>query len=198
MELDRLATKHKTDKGPNKTAPNSPKAYTQFYERYFAALKNKPLNLLEIGVYSGASLRMWKEYFPNARIYGMDIRRACKRKEEDRIEIFIGDQGSKKFCEEVARHIGPLDIVIDDGGHRSELQIPSFEALFPHVVSGGLFIIEDLYSTGGALQGVSTHEYFKREVDRLMKHKITEQNDIESISFHRPLTSGAMMVVQKR
>ena len=197
-KLDRLAAKHKTDKGAQNVVKNSPKAYTKYYTEYFEAAKNEPLNLLEIGVYSGASLRMWKEYFPKANIYGIDIRPACKTKGGERIRIFIGDQGDKAFCRKVAKKIGPLHIVVDDGGHRSNLQIASFEALFPCVVSGGIYVIEDLYATSGTTDVGSTHEYFKKEVDRLMRHKIDQQGPIESISFHRPLTSGALMFIRKR
>ena len=197
-KLDRLAAKHKTDKGAQKVVRNAPKGYTKYYTEYFEAVKNEPLSLLEIGVYTGASLRMWKEYFPKANIYGIDIRRGCRSQEEDRIKIFIGDQGDKAFCKKVANKIGPLHIVVDDGGHKSDLQIASFEALFPHMVSGGLYVIEDLYATSGTTPVGSTHEYFKKEVDKLMRHKVDKQGPIESISFHRPLTSGALMFVRKR
>ena len=205
-QLDSLATKLRTDKGPTKTTGLSPKAYAKHYSEWFSDVRKEPLNFLEIGVQSGASVRMWKEYFPRGQIYGIDIQERCKKYEEERIRIFIGDQGDRAFLESVVDAIaGPIHIVVDDGGHKSGLHIPSFEALFPYVISGGLYIIEDLYATSGSTDFVdvsgekgTTHDYFKREVDRLMKSKPEEQGDIEGITFHRPKTSGAMMVVQKR
>jgi hypothetical protein len=142
---------------------------------------------------------MWKEYFPRAKIYGVDIRRQCKQHEEDRIKIFIGDQGNKNFLEKIVKEIGSsLHIVIDDGGHKSDLQIPSFEVFFPHLVPGGVYVIEDLYATSGLTPIGDTHEYFKRKIDEIMRTKQGQESPIESISFHRPATSGALMFVQKR
>jgi len=205
-ELCDLAYKHGTDKGPKRIkAPVAPKAYTKYYSEWFNDVKNEPLNFLEIGVKGGASLRMWKEYFPNAKIYGIDIKQKCKQHEEDRITIFIGDQKDKDFLEEVAKQIGVLHIVIDDGIHRSAFHIPSFEALFPHVVSGGLYIIEDLYATLGLpcfsdelCAAGSTLDYFNKEVAKLMKDEPKKRGFIESIGFVRPSPLGALMYVQKR
>lgn len=205
LELCDLATKHKTDKGPRRTV-SSPKSYTRYYEEWFHSVRNDPLNLLEIGVGRGASLRMWKEYFPNAKIYGIDMRPTCKQNDEDKIEIFIGNQNDKWFLERVVEEIGgQLHIVIDDGGHRSELHVSSFEVLFPFVISGGLYIIEDLYVTLGFVgfkdvpsKSGSTLDYFKLEVDRLMKNDPQDRGCIEGISFYRPSQLGALMFVQKR
>lgn len=194
MDLDRLAAKHQTDKSSQKATPLAPKCYTKYYMQYFDIMRNDTFNLLEIGVSRGGSLRMWKEYFSKAQIYGIDIRPQCRQCEEERIRVFIGDQGDKEFLEKVAREIGPLHIIIDDGGHRDDLQIISFETLFLRLVSGGAYVIEDLYSTSGR----STHEYFKKEVDTLMRGRIDQQGLIESISFHRPKTSGALMFIWKR
>jgi len=205
-ELCDLAAKHQTDKGPFQiNASVSPKAYTKHYADWFRSVKNEPFNFLEIGVKGGASLRMWKEYFPNAQIYGIDIKPKCKQHEEDRIEIFTGDQKDKGFLEEVARQIGVLHIVLDDGLHTSASHIPSFEALFPYVISGGLYIIEDLFATLGLpcftdelSEGRSTLDYFNVEVDVLMKNKPQDLGLIGSIGFYRPKTHGALMCVQKR
>lgn len=204
-ELDSLATKHRTDKGPIKTTSLSPKGYTKYYTQWFNPIRSEPLNLLEIGVQHGASVRMWEEYFPKGQIYGIDINEKCKQHEKGRIKIFIGDQSNKEFLKKSAETIKEIHIIIDDGGHKSSLHIPSFETLFSYIVPGGLYIIEDLYATSGSTdfkdtpdKKGTTHDYFKKEVDKLMRSSPEEQGSIESITFHRPKTSGAMMVIQKR
>ena len=65
-------------------------------ERYFERYRLKKIKVLEVGVEAGTSLRMWKEYFPNAEIHGFDIDEACKIHEKDRIRVHIGDQRSKE------------------------------------------------------------------------------------------------------
>jgi len=66
LTLEVLASRHGTDKG-------SVHSYAKVYEKMFSKWKDKPLALLEIGVYHCESMRMWLDYFPNAEVVGMDI-----------------------------------------------------------------------------------------------------------------------------
>ncbi|MEO6759595.1 MAG: class I SAM-dependent methyltransferase, partial [Saprospiraceae bacterium] len=92
--------------------------YFEIYDRHFGAFRNKEIVILEIGVFQGGSLQMWKSYFgPKARIYGIDIDPECKKFEEENIEIFIGSQSDKDFLATLKKKIPPIDILIDDGGH---------------------------------------------------------------------------------
>ena len=75
--------------------------YFEIYESYFKKFQRKNIRLLEIGVQYGGSLKMWNEYFPNAKIFGIDINPDCKNLEDDNIDIQIGsqnDKNSKKLC----------------------------------------------------------------------------------------------------
>ena len=84
---------------------------------------------------------MWKEYFgPNAKITGVDINEHCKQLEEERIEIFIGDQEDRGFLKALAEKIPRIDILIDDGGHTMKQQINTFEVLFPCIDENGIFL----------------------------------------------------------
>jgi hypothetical protein len=141
-----IANKHKTDKGQN--------GYTTFYEKYFEPLRNKKINILEIGVKreidyppfskGACSLKTWKEYFPNANIYGLDIDPMNKKYEEERIQIYIGNQGDTEFLNRIGEEVGHFDIIIDDGAHVNTLTIKAWEGLFPYLAPNGLYIIEDL------------------------------------------------------
>jgi hypothetical protein len=87
---------------------------------------------------------MWKEYFPNATIYGVDIDPSCKQYEEDRIKCIIGDQNNEEFLMELKDTIGEYDILLDDGSHITKHQIKSFDILYENCKTNGFYIIEDL------------------------------------------------------
>lgn len=139
MTLDELAIAFGTDKS-SKTH-----FYTGHYEQYFEPIRQLPIRLLEIGVQSGASLRMWKEYFPNAQIYGLDYFDLDPMKEE-RIHIIKGEQKDRKVLEECLLH-GPFEIIIDDGSHKNPDIMASFEYLFPRMNPNSIYVIEDLLCT---------------------------------------------------
>lgn len=141
MTLDELAAKHGTDKGPNDHM------YTSKYSLYLEQYRDIEFNLLEIGVYNGSSIKMWKEYFPKANIVALDIDPRCKQYEEDRIDIHIGDQTDVKFLQDVFNKYGHFEVILDDGGHSWKQQIISFETLFPLLTLGGVYLIEDMHTS---------------------------------------------------
>lgn len=123
--------------------------YAQHYQHHFAPLRHKPINLLEIGVggyadsqAGGESLRMWKRFFPYGQIYSIDIHDKSPL-QEARIAIFQGSQADPDFLRGVARRMGRLDIVVDDGSHINEHVGITFETLFPLLAEGGIYAIED-------------------------------------------------------
>ena len=125
-------------------------SYTRHYEEHFKALRKQKLNILEIGVgghknpeAGGASLRMWKYYFPHSTIYGIDLYDK-RRVEESRIRVFQGSQADGEFLRRVVNDIGPLHIVIDDGSHIESDIIASFKTLFPLIAPGGIYVVEDV------------------------------------------------------
>ena len=141
--LTRLAIKHGTDKW-------GPHFYTPLYHRLFAPLRDRPIRLLEIGTggydlvtAGGASLAMWAEYFANGQITGIDIAEKCLTL-DPRIKLFRGSQTDEAFLQTVCDERGPFDIIIDDGSHVGEHVAISFQALFPALTDGGLYLIEDL------------------------------------------------------
>ncbi len=127
--------------------------YADAYERHFAHLRHRAITLLEIGVggyadpeRGGESLRMWKEFFPLARIVGIDIYDKTALA-EDRIAIVQGDQSDPVFLEDLAARFGPFDIVVDDGSHVCAHVIASFNGLFGHLTDDGIYAIEDLQTS---------------------------------------------------
>lgn len=124
--------------------------YARQYQRFFAAYRDRPVRILEIGIggfqeadRGGASLEMWKRYFPRALVFGIDIE--DKRfLETQRLRTFRGNQADPEFLASVLEETGELDIVIDDGSHFCSDQIRSFEYLFPRLADDGLYVIEDM------------------------------------------------------
>ena len=148
--------------------------YFEIYDRHFNAYRNKELVILEIGVFQGGSLQMWKNYFgPGAKIYGIDIDSKCKQYEEENIEIFIGSQTDKKFLSEVKSKMPRIDILIDDGGHTMNQIKTSFLELFDHLKDDGIYAIEDLHTCywldygGGYKRKGTFNEFSKNLVDSL-------------------------------
>lgn len=150
--------------------------YFEVYDRYFSRYRGKNLTILEIGVFKGGSLQMWKDYFHTSdnrvKVYGIDIDPECKALEEENIEIFIGSQEDRKFLQKVKERVGKVDILIDDGGHTMNQQIISFEELFDIVDDNGIYLCEDLHTSymknyGGKYKGETFIEYSKNLIDSL-------------------------------
>tara|TARA_B100000959_G_scaffold267678_1_gene311460 strand:+ start:150 stop:833 length:684 start_codon:yes stop_codon:yes gene_type:complete len=119
--------------------------FIELYEKYFADFKDKKINILEIGIGDGDSLRIWREYFVNANICGIDIDK--KNFIIDNVEILIGDQSDHSFLQTVVNKYHKFDIIIDDGGHISKDIIFSFNFLFPFLNDRGIYVVEDLQTS---------------------------------------------------
>lgn len=149
--------------------------YFDIYDRHFSKYRDTDVHIVEFGVSEGGSLQMWKEYFgPKCKIYGVDINPYCKDLEEDRIKIFIGDQEDREFLKSLAKEIPRIDILIDDGGHRMQQQINTFEEMFSHVENNGVYLCEDIHTSywkgwgGGGYKRKGTFiEYAKNFIDSI-------------------------------
>lgn len=142
-DLGSLAVRYESDKWA------SFHWYTPHYERHFAAMRDEPVRVLEIGVggyedeLGGGSLKMWKRYFHRGLIVGMDIYDKTALS-EPRLTVVVGDQNNPGDLIAVAKEYGPFDIIIDDGSHYAQHIRTSFDTLFGHLNDGGVYVIEDL------------------------------------------------------
>jgi hypothetical protein len=119
--------------------------FLDIYENHFKKLRDLDINILEIGVDRGDSLRLWREYFSKAKICGIDIIK--KDFKIDNVEILTGDQSDQKFLNTIISKYNNFDIIIDDGSHISSHIIKSFSYLFKYLSKNGLYIIEDLQTS---------------------------------------------------
>ena len=98
--LQQIGLKYRTDKALH---VNYGKSYLDIYETYFKDIRNEKLNVLEIGVKTGNSTRVWEEYFPNSNVFGLDIDPSCKQFETNRTKIIIGSQGDEATINEALK-----------------------------------------------------------------------------------------------
>ena len=127
--------------------------YIEPYWRELRDLRHSATKVLEIGVQTDRSVRMWKAFFPNAQIYGIDIDPRCAEFAEERIEVFIGDQTDETFLMDVITATGGgFDVVIDDGLHSAYSILKSFGYLYPALHDRGIYVIEDIMKLPPVLQ----------------------------------------------
>ena len=119
--------------------------YFELYEIFLNKYQNSNIKILEIGVFNGDSLKIWREYFTNAIICGFDI--DDKKISIPGVDILIGDQTDPIFLSSLLNKYKNFDIIIDDGSHVSKHIIKSFDFLFNYLNLGGLYIIEDLQTS---------------------------------------------------
>ena len=121
-------------------------SYTEVYERLFAPMRAQCTAILEIGVQTGGSMRLWNGYFPSAIVYGIDTnlyQNQC-RELAPRVRLIQANA----YTQECASTFAPksLDIVIDDGPHTLESMCQVIALYLPAVRPGGYLIIEDIQS----------------------------------------------------
>ncbi len=143
--LDEVGLLHGTDKS------SICHGYLDHYARNFEHLRAAPINIVEIGVFNGASVRTWADYFPNAQIIGVDIQERCRVYTDGRIVIEIGSQADAAFLEQLVRRYPPT-IVIEDGSHQPAHQVFTFEHLYPAVAPGGCYVVEDVHLNPPAMR----------------------------------------------
>ena len=120
--------------------------YCRQYDNLIRDYRDKPLSFLELGVFTGESVKIWRDVFPNAtKIVAVDINPECKKYENPEKSIFIeiGDATDPSFISYINNKYGAFDIILDDASHTNKDVIFSFEQLFPLINDNGLYIIED-------------------------------------------------------
>ncbi len=121
--------------------------YFDIYEKHFERFRGASPTVVEIGIYQGGSLTMWKEYFgAGCRIVGVDIDPACKAHEADGIDVIIGSQDDPAVIDRILATYGPVDIVIDDGSHMMKHMIATMNLLYPKISPTGVYLVEDVHT----------------------------------------------------
>lgn len=190
--IKELVKKYDTDKTLS--------GYTSTYESLFSPIKDKATCILEIGLGTldpsipssfvgngrlfehykqGGSLRVWRDYFLNADVYGIDIAEDCMF-EEERITTFLFDSSNDDDCKKNLNNL-KFDVIIDDGNHDPKYQIKTFRNLFSQLKFNGFYIIEDIGGYSGN--------------EDLLVDYLEEFNELTN--GHEVINKGNHIVIQK-
>ena len=139
--LTQLGLKYDTDKAYFHS-------FTEFYYDTFSILQDKEINILEIGILSGASLKMLADFFPRATIYAID-------NNEKTVNAYYGDRIKTYLCNQIDfitfdRLFKDMrfDLIIDDGSHITSHQQQTLGYLFNnYLTSGGIYVCEDIHTS---------------------------------------------------
>lgn len=202
MSLRDLALKYKTDKGGHHE-------YCEAYEFFLRDLRQQRFfSMIELGVggaehhdRGGASLRMWREYLPDARIFAVDIH--PKTFQIPGVKIYQGSQDDRALADSILSDMnGPAAFIIDDASHINMLTLKTFELYWPMLAPGGIYVVEDVHTSywpeiyGGGWHDQSVMNVFKSQTDLLNRDHWQSQppdgrffayNDIESIHFFKEI-----------
>ena len=181
--------------------------YFDVYDRHFSKYKGQEITIVEVGVFQGGSLQMWRSYFgPKAKIWGIDIDPRCKLLEEQNTNIIIGSQEDESFLESIYDITGPIDILIDDGGHTQKQQITTFNILFDKIKNDGVYLCEDVHTSywlsyGGGSNRMGTFiQFTKKLIDKLNAFH-SEENSLQVDSFTKSAKSihyyDSIVVIEK-
>lgn len=168
MTLQAIGTETGTDKADQAHAFHG-KTYLEYYEPRLKDLRGISGNILEIGVLTGASLKMWKKFFGESKVVGIDIDTSrSKLALGENVFVRIGSQADQQFLHTVAHEFGPFKLIVDDGSHIVKHMLGSFKYLWPHLAAGGWYIMEDMrISYYGVDQGWPGMTYNSTEDMRL-------------------------------
>ncbi|MDR1678090.1 MAG: class I SAM-dependent methyltransferase [Deltaproteobacteria bacterium] len=139
--LDDLGRKHGTDK----CSGDKTHDYLRKYEFFLRPWRDEEFTFLELGVFKGASLRTWSDYFSKAEIVGVDNEVKVKEFDTGRGKIIIGDLSNNDFLESLI----PLNpkVVLDDASHWWPDQLRALFTLYQALQSGGIYILEDIHTS---------------------------------------------------
>jgi hypothetical protein len=189
--------------------------YLPIYDQIFVPVRKKLISgeiskvrFLEIGVWKGGSLEIWRKFFgKDAIIHGIDRDEKCSSLSTEDLPVHIGSQSDTRFLTDVVERMGGIDIVVDDGSHRASHQRKSFDHLFPKLSDGGLYIIEDTHTSywwaygGGFRRPGTAIEMAKGLVDGMhswyhrlpVKRKSLAKHEISAVHFY-----DSIVVIEKR
>ena len=192
--LDILFNKYNCDKA-------SKHNYHTVYESEFDALRNEPINILEVGVFKGDSIRAWLDFFPNATIYGIDVFKRVATSDIDvlnheRVEWLKCDSTNFAVRNDIKRAWPRIrfDVIIDDGLHTPAANAKTLHNLFPLLKKNGSFYVEDVWPLDIMTTKEMDHHWVRKHPERyniLEMNKFTKELEGKDVKhFDLRATSG--------
>jgi len=188
--LDGLFYYYGSDKGEMfKKTQNEGHGYSKFYKQKLEKLKNKKINILEIGSYAGASAAAFAKYLPMSNIFCFDINISNFKYKSEKIHVFGLDINNEKKTIKIINKIADqynikeFDIIIDDGSHNLSDILRALKFFFQYLKKKGLYVIEDFkypnyYSYNKNINHILIDELFKNiEKKNIFNSSIFTKND---------------------
>jgi hypothetical protein len=201
--LEEISKQYRSDKG------SVYHNYLEIYEKYFAKYRDTLSNFLEIGLWEGDSIRMWRDYFSTGNLVGADIL-DLSHVVLPNTQIHICDQSDRtQLTNLVNKTFNEFDIIIDDGGHWQHQQQITLGCMFPYLKSGGVFVIEDLHTANhpaytrpgdvATLEILHTWKYTGNLISNCMSPAEISyiQNNVAEIHVEKAAVSDIAFIIKK-
>jgi hypothetical protein len=162
--------------------------YYPDYCFHFDPVRNKIKTILEIGVDKGGSMEMWKDYFPNAVVIGVDIYKVGYTPSDPRVHLEVGDATNPQFVSCLIEKYQTFDIVLDDGSHKASQMKKSFDLFWPATIF--IYCIEDLltqyvkFFEGKYVDAISMIEHLKEMID-FINTTFDKKVGYKALCFHK-------------
>jgi hypothetical protein len=197
------------ERNPDRRLVHKWRHYFDIYHRHFTRFRGQAVTMIEIGIFNGGSLQMWRDYLGSqATIVGVDVNPECTRFAESGIDIVIGDQGDRSFLRSLADRYPDFAILLDDGGHRMHQQIATFEELYPRLRPDGVYLCEDTHTSympvfgGGYRRSDTFLETAKGLIDHLNAFHSKDRSQLAPNEFTRTTDSmhfyDSVLVLEKK
>jgi ubiquinone/menaquinone biosynthesis C-methylase UbiE len=151
--------------------------YHTVYGPEFDTLRNEPINILEVGVFKGDSIKAWLEFFPNANIYGIDIFKRVKPEDikvlnNDRVKYLKCDSTNIAVRDQIKKEWPRIrfDIIIDDGLHTPDANAKTLHNLFPLLKKNGSFYVEDVWPLDIMTTKEMQHWWVQKHLEYVVRH----------------------------
>jgi len=172
--LEQLFNKYGCDK-------SSKHKYHLAYEPEFEQYKDEPINILEVGVFKGDSMRAWLDYFPNATLYGIDIFKRVNAADIDvlqheRVKWLKADSTNFAVREQIKKEWPRIrfDIIIDDGLHTPDANAKTLINLFPLLKQNGRYYVEDVFPLDIMTTKEMNHPWIRQRQDKYNMLEMTK------------------------
>ena len=168
-------------------------SYEKIYEPLWEPLKNKSINILEIGTWRGQGIQAFLDYFPKAKVYGIDIFTRVKPEDypvykDKRVKYLQHDSLEPSVVGAIKKEFGNIkfDIILDDAMHVPRANKKTFENTSQFLKKKGMYIIEDVWPIEIMTLKEMEHSWIKK--------KPTEYNDFQNAMFLNSLESSGMKI----
>jgi len=139
------------------TDKNTTHSYLDLYSTLLSKRKESAKNILEIGIgdfteKNGGSIKLWRDYFTNATIYGLDIlpieRVIDELRNDSRVVLYTSTDAYNEefFISTFLNKNIKFDFMLDDGPHTLESMLQFIKLYSQVMADGGILIIEDVKS----------------------------------------------------